>query len=133
MKYSKGVKYYTREDVRLQTTCYPPEDIVTDWIILTTDGELEIIVGYAWDGPSGPTIDTDNSMTPSLGHDALAQLMRLELLDQKWRITSNEDFHRWLLQRKMWRIRAGLWKRELDKFGAPSTDPKNKRKIYEVE
>jgi len=133
MKYSKGVKYYTREDEQLESSCKPPEDIVTEWIILTKDGGLYIMKGYAWDGPSGPTIDTDNSMTPSLGHDALAQLMRMDLLDQKWRIPSNEDFHRWLRERKMSRFRAGLWKRELDKFGGPSTDPKNKRKIYEVE
>jgi len=133
LKYSGGVKYYTRDDEWFTTTIYPDQDIITEYIELYKNGEMLIREGYAWDGPSGPTIDTDNSMTPSLGHDALAQLMRLELLDQKWRLTSNEDFYLWLRKRGMWWIRAKFWKRELDKFGGPSTDPKNKRKIYEVD
>jgi len=39
-------------------------------------GELRIKEGYAWDGPSGPTIDTKTFMRGSLIHDALYQLMR---------------------------------------------------------
>ena len=40
------------------------------------DGVLTISVGYAWDGPSGPTFDTKDFMRGSLVHDALYQLMR---------------------------------------------------------
>jgi len=35
----------------------------TGWIILKP--------GFTWDGPSGPTIDTDNWLKPSAEHDAL--------------------------------------------------------------
>lgn len=133
MKYSKGIKYYTREQELLQTTIYPNEDIVTEYVTLYTSGLLQIEENYMWDGPSGPTIDTDNSMTPSLGHDALAQLMRMEVLPRHWRIHSNRDFYRWCRERKMWKIRAKIWLRSLNRFGGPSTDPKNKRKIYEVD
>jgi hypothetical protein len=38
--------------------------------------KLLIKKGYRWDGPSGPTLDTDNFMLPSLVHDALYQLLR---------------------------------------------------------
>lgn len=41
---------------------------------------LVINYGYAWDGPSGPTIDTKNFMRGSLVHDALYQLIREDLL-----------------------------------------------------
>lgn len=43
---------------------------------------LTLQPGYAWDGPSGPTIDTKNFMRGSLIHDALYQLMREGVLDQ---------------------------------------------------
>jgi hypothetical protein len=37
--------------------------------------------GYAWNGPSGPTLDTRNFMRGSLVHDALYQLMREGRMD----------------------------------------------------
>lgn len=36
--------------------------------------------GYAWDGPSGPTIDTKTFMRGSLIHDALYQLLCEEIV-----------------------------------------------------
>jgi hypothetical protein len=59
------------------------QNISTKFIDLTTDGDLTIRNHYAWDGPSGPTIDTKTFMRGSLVHDALYQLMRLEHLDYK--------------------------------------------------
>lgn len=43
------------------------------------DGRLVIKKGYAWDGPSGPSIDTKNFMRGSLVHDALYQLLRYNI------------------------------------------------------
>ena len=43
---------------------------------------LRIKAGYAWDGPSGPTIDTKTFMRGSLVHDALYQLMRERVLNK---------------------------------------------------
>ncbi len=40
------------------------------------DGELILKEGYAWDGPSGPTVDTDTFMRGSLVHDGLYQLLQ---------------------------------------------------------
>ncbi len=41
--------------------------------------------GYAWDGPSGPTIDTKNFMRGSLIHDFLYQCIREGLLGKGYR------------------------------------------------
>lgn len=133
MKYIDGIKYVTTEDEWFETTIYINQDIITPFIELYTNGRMLVKANYAWDGASGPTFDTPNTMTPSLGHDALAQLMRIGLLPQHWRKQTNNDFHRWLRERGMWKIRAWAWKRGLDRFGGPSTLPKNKRKVFEVE
>lgn len=133
MKFKKGFKYQLTEDEITQTPIHPDADIDTQFISLTKGGLLTVRSGYAWDGPSGPTVDTDNSMTPSLNHDAFAQLMRLGLLSRIWRIMSNVFFAQQCVDRLMWRVRAWAWKRGLDKFGSPSTDPKNAKKEYVVE
>ena len=54
--------------------------IVLKYITLTPDGYITIYENYRWDGPSGPTIDTDSFMRGSLIHDALYQLIRSKLL-----------------------------------------------------
>lgn len=60
-------------------------DISTDYIKLDKEGMLEIKEHYAWDGPSGPTFDTDNFMRGSLVHDALYQLIRMKELPDTMR------------------------------------------------
>ena len=47
---------------------------------LSPNGILIIKKYYAWDGPSGPTIDTRNFMRGSLVHDCLYQMLRREEL-----------------------------------------------------
>ena len=47
-----------------------------DFITLSTDGLLRVAIGYRYDGPSGPAIDSRNFMRGALVHDALYQLMR---------------------------------------------------------
>lgn len=46
-------------------------------------GMLTIKAGYMWDGPSGPTVDTENFMRASCVHDALYQLIREGVLPLK--------------------------------------------------
>lgn len=76
MKYRAGYKYQVHEDETVQVNIYPVADIDTKFISLSADGLLTIKAGYAFDGPSGPTVDTLNFMRGSLVHDALYQLMR---------------------------------------------------------
>ena len=39
-------------------------------------GNLEVLPGYAWDGPSGPTIDRKENFLAGLVHDVLYQALR---------------------------------------------------------
>ena len=53
------------------------------YLKMTSNGLLMIKAGYMWDGPSGPTIDTESFMRASLVHDALYQLIREGVLPIK--------------------------------------------------
>ena len=75
-KKRRRYKFSLAQDFPLQLELRPETEIVTPFIVLTMDGLLTINKGYAWDGPSGPTIDTKSFMRGSLVHDALYQLMR---------------------------------------------------------
>lgn len=78
-----GYKYQLVEEYRVQIDIKPSEDLDFSFVSLSYEGLLTIKKFYAWDGPSGPTIDTRNFMRGSLVHDALYQLMRLKALDYK--------------------------------------------------
>ena len=75
--YKSGYKYQLKGDYHLTATGIEPEEAIDlDYIRLTKKGDLLLKSGYAWDGPSGPAIDTRNFMRASLVHDAFYQLMR---------------------------------------------------------
>ncbi len=81
-----------------------PGAVDRGWVVLEADGLLKMRERYAWDGPSGPTIDTKNFMRGSLVHDALYQLMRegplgqdqRKYADQLLRKICREDGMAWL-------------------------------------
>lgn len=132
MKYRKGYKYQLAEDVMLQTPIQRPNDIYTQFIDFKKSGLMIIRSGYAWDGPSGPTIDTKSSMRASLVHDAFYQLIRNKLLPIKLRANVDFLFYRLLLKDGMWKWRAKLWHREVSKWAEPAADPKNVKEVYEA-
>ena len=80
IRYRSGYKYQLARQY-----CHPVPfgDIVDPamdrWISIE-NGVLYIGDGYAWDGPSGPALDTRDAMRGSLVHDALYQLIREGLL-----------------------------------------------------
>jgi len=55
---------------------------------------LTIQEGYAWDGPSGPAVDTQSFMRASCVHDALYQLIRIEKLPMKYRPFADAEMRR---------------------------------------
>ena len=77
----KKYKYQLMDDYVIQIDIKPGQNIDFKFLSLSSKGVLTIRKSYAWDGPSGPTIDTRNFMRGSLIHDALYQLMRLSALD----------------------------------------------------
>ena len=118
MKYRKrNWKYDLPERVTFQTRIKPDRILRTDWITLHPDGTLILEAGYAWDGPSGPTFDTPDSLRGSAIHDALYQLMKLGLLDRKWFDASNRELLRWLKRDGMWWFRRRAWYRAVQRYG----------------
>ena len=132
MRYKKGFKYQLVRMELFRTSLRPSKDISIPYITLGTKGLMVLDRGYAWDGASGPTIDTDNTMRGSAYHDAAYQLMRLELLRPHWRGVADEELGVILRASGMSKLRSKLWVRGLDIFGRPAADPKNRRKVYEV-
>lgn len=88
-KKRKKYKYNLHSDYNCATGIVLTAVIESGLLKMTEDGELTISKGYAWDGPSGPAIDTKNFMRGSLVHDALYQLMRAGLLSQEVRKKSD--------------------------------------------
>ncbi len=80
-----GYKYLLEEEYLYPTGIALAARIETDYLALEVDGVLLIKKSYAWDGASGPAIDTADFMRGSLVHDALYQLIRLGLLAKKYR------------------------------------------------
>jgi len=79
--YKRKYKYTTAADEEYATGIQTDADYRVPaqghaMCILQADGRLWISRSYAWDGPSGPTIDTKSFMRASLVHDALYQLLR---------------------------------------------------------
>ena len=97
----------------------------SDWVVLDQDGRLSLRAGYAWDGPSGPTLDTSTFMRPSLVHDALYQLMRTEQLDRdQWREPADRLLRTMCREDGMNRFRAWYVYRGVRLKGHSSTTPR---------
>ncbi len=96
------------------------------WVTLSKTGRLTMKRGYAWDGPSGPTIDTPNFMRGSLVHDACYQLIREGLLPARRR--KSTDVLLWLicLDDGMSRARADYVYHAVRVFGAAAARPPRK-------
>jgi len=75
IEYKQGYKYQLSKD-HASNTGITGYDVNTQYLRLLPSGILYIDDGYAWDGPSGPAIDTSNFMRGSLVHDAIYQLIR---------------------------------------------------------
>ena len=52
----------------------------TEYLKMNPDGQLTIKKGYAWDGASGPAVDTHTILRGALVHDSLYQLIRMQEL-----------------------------------------------------
>lgn len=72
--YKEGYKFQLVDSYEIQTNILGVLAI-TQYASITHNGILTIHAGYAWDGASGPAIDTPNFIRGSLVHDALYQLI----------------------------------------------------------
>lgn len=106
IKYKSGYKYQLHEDFVYQTGIIPPFPGGNDFVTIKPYGTLLIKRGYAWDGPSGPAIDTKNFMRGSLVHDALYQLIRLGNLSMYERDEADRLLQKICIEDGMSRVRA---------------------------
>jgi hypothetical protein len=129
IEYRDGYKYQLVSDYEIQTPVRPRSEVDTDYIALSKTGWLTVKKGYAWDGVSGPVIDTSNNLRASLVHDALYQLMRLRKLG----VRSNKDradkfFRKLCKEDGVPNLLAQTYYVALKNLGKPSTEPESEKK-----
>lgn len=130
--YKKGYKYQLKKDYECKIDILPIEDIKTEYVKLSVDGILWIKNGYAWDGPSGPAIDTKTFMRGSLVHDALYQLIRLWFLTEKDKIKVDKELKKICLEDGMNRFRANYVYFFVKTFGKYAIDPNIEKEIEQA-
>ncbi|WP_078124387.1 DUF1353 domain-containing protein [Leptospira alexanderi] len=135
----KNYKYQLVKPCSFQTTIITNTPIqigitgVKVFVNLNREGLLNIDAGYAWDGPSGPTIDTKTFIRASLIHDALYQLMREEKLDRiKYRENADQLLRKICLEDGMNFFRATYVYKFVRWFGESSAKPKDEAKEWET-
>jgi hypothetical protein len=94
-----------------------------EFIEMSPKGQLTILTDYLWDGPSGPTMDTLDSMRGSLLHDALYECIRRELLPLTIKDKADRLLHDICTEDGMDKHRADLWYDMVSKFAWSSCIP----------
>lgn len=116
IRYRDGYKYQIAETYQHLTDIFGFE-IDAEFITLNKTGLLTIKRGYAWNGASGPTIDSKCSMRGSLVHDALYQLMGIDHRLIPFRLYADELLHDICREDGMTAVRSWLWKKAVNIFG----------------
>ena len=129
--FARGYKYQVKRPYHIKLDVIPYAPINLTFITMNIDGDLAVFKGYAWNGASGPTWDTLNSMIGSLIHDIGYQLIRLGLIDPKYKEYFDQILHDLCTEDGMYSWRADYWRWAVLKFGAgstrPSAEPKEER------
>lgn len=131
IKYYEGCyKYQLAADYEIQLRLKPQHHVSHDYFMLDTTGYLIIRSGYAWDGASGPTLDTSDSMRGSLVHDCLYQMIGIGALPVEYREQIDYIFYDILCEDGMPSFRAWAWLRAVRAFGhGAATSPEKPVKI----
>lgn len=88
---SDKYKYRLTADYSVQLHFIPEKTIHGDYYSLYDTGVLVIYKGYSWDGASGPTIDTKNTVRASCVHDVLYQALKEKKLPRKYKQPSDKE------------------------------------------
>ncbi len=111
-------KYQTTIPLIFLTDIQPKEDIVHPFFRLSKDGVLTVAAGYAYDGASGPAIDTKNFMRGSLAHDCFYQMHQLRLgLPIDWKEKADKLLVRLTREDGMSKIRCAWVYQSVKYFG----------------
>ncbi len=132
IRYRKSYKYQLAADYTVEVGIFQPKSVATRWCLLSNNGFLTVLEGYAWNGASGPTIDTPSSMRGSLVHDALYQLIRVGKLAPSWRAKADDILHDICVEDGMLHFRAELWEEVVKAFAASSAEAGAEPQILEA-
>ena len=133
IRYRSGYKYQLASSYSIPINIKSKKDIKTEFINLDTKGKLAIKRGYAWGGPSGPVVDTEENMRASLVHDAFYQLMRHKKLNAKaYKDKADKIFKKICIKDGVSKKIASAYYYGLRIGGKPAVDPKNKKKIHKA-
>jgi len=129
-----GYKYSLLERYLYETGFTLPAAVASPngWVKMSRTGRLTLKKGYAWDGPSGPTLDTKDFMRGSLVHDGLYQLMREKLLSRRLRKRTDELLWMICLEDGMPKARANYVYHAVRAFGASAARPPEKPKKIRI-
>lgn len=129
IKYKSGYKYQVVESYKIKTEVYPEYVIRTRYLSLDMMGWLTVWNGYCYDGPSGITYDSKNSMRGALTHDAFYQLLREGHLKPSWREQADKELYRILREDGMSWVRAKIWYKGVRIGARFASLPKNKKEV----
>ncbi len=104
-------------------------NIRTRFICLDSTGLMILMLEYAWNGASGPAIDTKNFMRASAAHDAGYQLLKLGYLPPRYRKKFDQMMRRICREDGMSRIRAAWCYRSVRLFGRGAAKPRKPNPI----
>jgi hypothetical protein len=90
------------------------------FIYFYPNGQVKVKAGFCWDGASGPTIDTLDSVCASLGHDVYYKLMGQRLLPSTYKDEADQWFFSRLKDDGMVEFRAFAWYKAVRLFGIPA-------------
>ena len=131
IEYRSGYKYQLVSEYSIKTNIKPKKEVDEKFIKLDKKGNLTVVEGYAWDGPSGPVVDTKENMRASLVHDALYQLMRYKHLKAKeHKDKADKLFKKICIEDGVPPVTAKIYYLGLKIGGKPASDPKNKKKVH---
>ena len=122
MKYSKyKYKFKVEENFSIELPFKIP-DFEHEYAS-SKDGILSVKKGYAWDGASGPVINTRDTLVASLVHDVLYQAMRLNLIkpSKENRKIADKNFFEILKMNGVNSFRSKVWYLAVKLFGKKST------------
>jgi hypothetical protein len=107
--YMDGYKYQSKDHFFIKMGFSPEKDIITEYGFFLATGWIGIRKDYAWDGASGPTYDSKNSMIGSMVHDLLYQIMRDGLLKRSFRKKADLAIYYLVRRDGMNYFRAKYW------------------------
>lgn len=125
LRFISGFKYQIVEEFVIVIDDYKPhQNIVDEFFEFYADGTLIIKKGFAWDGPSGPTIDTKDAHIAAIVHDVFYRCIRRGYLPLSIKPIADRIFYKLLRKNGMFILRALYWYLGVVLFGKKScTNP----------